>query len=354
MKYIFNENQYIKVKNKILTEDVDFSSFEMKDTLCPDIFDMKNKMLPEVRKKLLAIGKQFYKAINIDWVQYTDIILTGSLANYNWSKFSDVDLHVVVPYNQISKNADLVEEFTWAEKELWNAQHDITIEDYDVEVYVQDSNAELVAGGVYSILYDKWIKTPQKIQLKLDKKSIDNIVNSYDDKVEDLIRRYVGGNCYGLMDDVDELKAEISNMRKKGLNTVGEFSTENIAFKAIRRIGLLDKLDKIKNTIFDSSLSVGKPKEKSDFDIEPKKNNSPIDDIKKSKDVQKKSNDNIFKKTDEKPKEKGEKSDDVMYMINGKKYDSLRHAEKALGIAKSTIEYRVKSDNPDYSSYKKI
>jgi glyoxylate reductase len=42
----------------------------------------------------------------------TDIIMIGSLVNYNWSKYSDIDLHIVVNFNQFPTNTqDLYLEF---------------------------------------------------------------------------------------------------------------------------------------------------------------------------------------------------------------------------------------------------
>ena len=238
MKILIKEEVYCK----ILLENINLSSFEMQDTLSPDIFDENEKMLPEVRKTLLQVGKDFYEYMGIPWVDLTDIILTGSLANYNWSKFSDVDLHIVIPYKQISKNTDLVDEFCWTKKELWNAQHDIKIKDYEVEVYAQDTEEDLVAGGVYSVLYDKWLKRPEKKEVELDENKIGKIVGFFEDKIGDIFRKFLSGDRYGLVDKIDDVKDALRKLRKKGLSTGGEFSSENIAFKALRRMGLLDKL----------------------------------------------------------------------------------------------------------------
>ncbi len=41
----------------------------------------------EVRERLLVIAYEFIDFLDIDIV-VTDIILTGSLSNYNWSKYS--------------------------------------------------------------------------------------------------------------------------------------------------------------------------------------------------------------------------------------------------------------------------
>jgi len=334
MKIILKEGVYNKIRG-IIKESIPLYSFQMKDTLNPDIFDENNDMHSEVRKKLLATGKRFYEYLGVDWVELKDITLTGSLANYNWSKFSDVDLHIIIPYEDISKKHELVDEFTWSKKELWNSEHDIKIKNYDVELYAQDVKGGLVAGGIYSILYDKWIKRPEKEDVNIDKDKVTKIVKGIDKEIDALVRKYLGGDCYGLTGDIKLLKNKISTLRKRGLADGGEFSSENIAFKSLRRMGSLDKLDKMKNDLVDNSLSVDKSREE-------KYNSGELKKIKKKNKQEKKN----------KPKQKGE--DTPKYMIQGKRYASFRDAEKETGIAKSTIEYRVNSTNSDYNDYKKL
>jgi hypothetical protein len=91
-------------------------SFETQNELNPKIWytpnekfmgdteGQKKKMRPEVRKKLLEISNQFIDFLGVD-VVITDIIMIGSLVNYNWSKFSDIDLHMVVNFNQFPENS---------------------------------------------------------------------------------------------------------------------------------------------------------------------------------------------------------------------------------------------------------
>ena len=334
MKILIKEYQYEKTIKKLILEDIDLSSFKVQDILSPDIFDENDKMIPEVRKVLLQVGKDFYDYMGIPWVDLQDIILTGSLANYNWSKFSDVDLHVVIPYKQISKNADLVDEFTWAKKDLWNSEHDIKIKDYEVEMYAQDVEDDLVAGGIYSVLYDKWIKKPERFNVNLNSAKIEKIVDFFEDKINDIFKSFLAGDTYGLIDDIDDLKGALRALRKRGLTTDGEFSAENIAYKALRRMGLLDKLNDVKDDIYDDSLSIEKSRAEKADDGELEK-----------------------KRPEEREKDK-ENDDEIegkgKYMIQGRRFNSLRKAAKVLGIPKSTIEYRLKSDNPEFSQYREM
>jgi len=52
------------------------------------------------------------------------------------------------------------------------------------------------------------------------------------------------------------MKERITNMRKAGLERAGEWSTENLVFKKLRNLGVIDKLtDKIRE-LEDQELSL--------------------------------------------------------------------------------------------------
>ena len=82
----YDINEYTKEDEKIV------SSFIPKDSLSNVIFDNESKMIPEIRKKLIDISNEYIDFIGIEFFIH-DIVITGSLANYNWSNYSDIDLH---------------------------------------------------------------------------------------------------------------------------------------------------------------------------------------------------------------------------------------------------------------------
>ena len=82
-------------------------SFTTQDELNPDIrdyADSSNKKEPEmysdVRDKILEAADNFINFIGVE-LDIEDIIMTGSLSNYNWSEFSDVDLHLLVDMDSL-------------------------------------------------------------------------------------------------------------------------------------------------------------------------------------------------------------------------------------------------------------
>ena len=122
------------VNDIIEKENLDLSSFKVRDTLNPKIFDSEQHMYGDVRSRLLMIADDFFETLDVGVVDIDDITLTGSLANYNWSRFSDVDLHILLKFKDVDENENLVKEYFMSKKNLWNEKHDITIKNYDVEM----------------------------------------------------------------------------------------------------------------------------------------------------------------------------------------------------------------------------
>jgi len=245
-----------EVSDIIEKESVDLSSFKVKDTLNPKIFNEEDHMYPEVRSRLLMIADDFFETLDIGWVEISDIILTGSLANFNWSKFSDMDLHILLDFGEVDENEELVRSYFNSKKNLWNEKHNITVKGYDVELYVQDEDEPHVASGVYSVLWDKWNVKPEREDFKIDSKKVREKANNIIDTIKHFFELYKGGDYDKLIRSIKNLKEKIKKLRQTGLDREGEYSYENIAFKVLRRMEFLDKLSELETLAYDKSLTL--------------------------------------------------------------------------------------------------
>ena len=231
-------------------------SFETKDTLSPQIFEPKGKgfiIRDDIRKKLLEISDEFIETFGVDFFIH-DVILTGSLANYSWSDFSDVDLHVMIDFKESKYNSDIIKEFFDAKKTIWNETHDIVLKGYSVEVYVQDVNEEHISSGVYSILNNKWLIRPKINKPNIDDRMILMKCSDFEHKINNLIQKSNGGE--NILDDIESLRTKLKEFRQSGLDTGGEYSYENLVFKLLRRNGSIQKLLKLKTKMVDKKLSL--------------------------------------------------------------------------------------------------
>ena len=231
-------------------------SFKTKDSLSSVIFDTSDGeffMRDEIKKRLLEIADDFIEFLGIEFFIH-DIILTGSLANYNWSDFSDVDLHILIDFKETEYKLDILKEFFDSKKNLWNKNHDIKIKKYDVELYVQDVEEKHLSSGVYSVLHDKWIVTPEKSNPKIDDRKIIEKGEEYANQIDDLISKSKDGE--DVSKGIDNLKDKIKRFRQSGLDDGGEYSYENLTFKLLRRNGYIEKLINLKSEVTDKKLSI--------------------------------------------------------------------------------------------------
>lgn len=236
-------------------------SFTVKPSLFNDIWtnadsdDFKTiKLQKEVRERLIATSKDFVDSLGIDSFAIEDILFVGSLANYNWSEYSDVDLHIVIDKEAVNDDESLVDEFFTAKKELYNIKHDIKIKGFDVELYVQDVKEELDASdGVYSVLYNKWRKEPSKDKGSVNKTDIIKKVREFIKKLSDIEKE---SDAEAKILKIKKLKEKIRAYRKSGLTATGEYSTENLVFKYLRRSGYMEKLTDLGIDIKDDVLSL--------------------------------------------------------------------------------------------------
>jgi hypothetical protein len=237
-------------------DDEIIKSFKLKDSLSLDVFEEHEDffiMREDIRNKLLQIANEFLKTIDIDLFVY-DVIMVGSLSNYNWSNYSDIDLHIVVNINDIFVKDNtimksIIIDFFKLKKSNWNKNHNIKIKDYDVELYIQDISEKSFSGGIYSILNNNWLIKPKKEIPIIDKSKILEKSEFFCNEIEKLEQSVN-------IEEVDKLVEKIKKFRKGGLETGGEFSYENLTFKLLRRNKCIEKLFEIKKKMIIKKYSI--------------------------------------------------------------------------------------------------
>ena len=226
-------------------------SFSIKDTLNPKIWENpkepnKAVMIPKVRKGLMRIAEEFIDYLGED-IFVDDIHLTGSLANFNWSEFSDFDLHIIIDFKQFEGQSELYKELFNLKKQVFNDKHNIKIFGYDVELYAQDEEEPHYSSGVYSVMNDEWVNNPKKLKAEIDKGVLEKKIKSWTEKIDNAIEE---GK------DLSMIKNKLKEYRKSGLEKDGELSYENLVFKFLRRSGHIQKMFDIANKETDKELSI--------------------------------------------------------------------------------------------------
>jgi hypothetical protein len=220
------------------------------------------KIHPVLRNRLLVIAQDFYEALKVE-IPIEDIHLTGSLANYNWTKYSDFDVHVLFDFAKINEDTALVKKALDGQRFMWNQRHPVQILDHDVELYAQDISEPHIASGLYSLLKDEWITIPRFTPPSIDPKDVSRRVEALQTEIE-MLAKEIATSDFGLIQEplisrVDWLKEKIMKARKDGLSERGEFSVENLTFKALRNSGHIEKLIDLGKEAYRKRHSDGNP-----------------------------------------------------------------------------------------------
>lgn len=233
------------------------SSFDIQKNLNPRFWDEdETKLNPKVRRHLLEIAYQFINSFGLD-VIVDDIIMKGSITNYNWSKYSDIDLHVVVDYKQFPSDLrDLYVEFFDLKKIVFNQKRELSIFGYDIEAYVEGSDDEGVSNGIYSLMKDEWIKKPKKESITVSKEEIIKTSKKWMRLIDNLLKNLSGEDIDTIKDSVKGIKEKLKKYRKSGLAKGGEMGLENLVFKVLRRNGYIEKLYNVPTKLIDKKLSL--------------------------------------------------------------------------------------------------
>ena len=248
-------------------DDVDLSSFKINKYLNKRFWE-GGKLNPEIRLKLMEIADEFIEYTGVKF-EPVDIIVTGSIANYNWNQeHSDVDLHIVANFANLSDGEvsdKFLKEYFDDKRRLWNSEHGgITVAGFPVELYVQDEKEPHASSGVYSIEKNRWLVQPSIEKLSSEemndeevKQRVSNYMNEIDELNDEFEDRVAELDLTELYEKADELFKRIRDERKNGfIRGGGEYNNGNIIYKALRRNGYIKKLLAIRTKAYDETKSL--------------------------------------------------------------------------------------------------
>jgi hypothetical protein len=231
----------------------ELESFKLSDAvkfhneLNPKLWSGKD-LHSDVYNALSLIAKDFITELGLSGLNVEDITISGSNAAYSYTPHSDLDLHILVDFSKLPNN-EVYQELFNAKKNEYNKSHNLTVNDVPVELYVQDSNQPHISLGEYSLLNKDWIKFPVKKRANFDQA---NTRAKYK-KLGELIELAIRSES---LEDIENVLDIVKRYRKAGLTKTGEFGPENLAFKALRKQGLIQQLWDKKQELHSKKLSL--------------------------------------------------------------------------------------------------
>ena len=225
------------------------------ETLCPELWDSKLHLNPQVRMNLLRLSYDFYGKTKLP-APVIDVYLMGSIANYNWTSDSDVDAHIIIDYGKLQMPPETAVKTIKTAGAQWNSEHEVTIKGFKVEMNIQNAAEQKpYVTGVYSLVKDQWIRKPFQMPLNIDR----NILKFQYNTMKQYLQNAINS---GNESQMKASKKYLDAYRQYGLDTFGELSYENIIFKILRSRGLIKQLKDSITAVYDQEMTVDEVGEK--------------------------------------------------------------------------------------------
>lgn len=237
--------------------DFDTTALKPKATLFPKFWknDRNGGINPIVARKLIEISDRIINSLNLD-AKPKDVIITGSIASYNWHENSDIDLHILYDFDEIGEDFSLVKKMLDETRINWNKKHNIKIAGKEVELYFQHAYEPHEANGIWSLELEKWLALPVHLNPELDLKTTEKKAESIAQCIDHLYVLFKKSQFKEAYRFAKKIKSKIARMRKAGLDKEGIYSPENLAFKMLRNSGHLQKLSSLKIEAYDKMMSL--------------------------------------------------------------------------------------------------
>lgn len=240
-----------------LEEDI-----EKHEVLNPKLWNDDATLKAEVQEKIQTIIQYFLNQLQEDGIKINikDIILVGSNCSYNYTKDSDLDIHIITDTSSLKCPDNLYPLLYSAYRSLFNGKYNISFYGIPVEIYVEVEDSPRISNGCYSVLNQKWITEPVKADIPdIDMDEFYTQFEEWENKYNNLLKGTT--SRAETIELINQLIEQIYELRKNGLAKDGEYGIDNLIFKEFRNRGYLDKLKELKNELIGQEFSLESLKE---------------------------------------------------------------------------------------------
>lgn len=206
----------------------------------PKSFFDGDKLRRDVHDKSIAFATARFAELGMPDLKIIDMLYVGSLASFEYDDLSDVDVHIIIDpasfrgdpkmlRRYLSKVNDL-NEFLYNRVTFYGRKADFSFYADTVENRIEPGV------GVYSLFRSDWPSKPEPAPLRFSRERVYVEFGDFVKRYNALAGEYAENKRSFVCDRFSELREEVRLYRRKGIARDGIRSTENIVYRALRRI----------------------------------------------------------------------------------------------------------------------
>lgn len=209
------------------------------DSLPAALFD-GDKVKPSLRQKAMDFAQARFRDLGLKDLRILDMLFVGSLASYEHDDLSDVDVHVIIDPASWSGDPALLRRHLRAVNDLNEFLYDrVTLfgRKADYTFYLDTVENRIEPGvGIYSLFKETWLEPPKAATARFSRETVEADLLRFVRRYNDLVAAYAKDKKAFACGAFSDLREEVRLYRRKGIAADGIRSTENIVYRALRRI----------------------------------------------------------------------------------------------------------------------
>jgi hypothetical protein len=206
--------------------------------LC-DLFFHDERLDEDVSRHSLALGQRTFASLGLPDAELVDILFSGSLASYEYTRDSDVDVHVVVRLGP-SLAPEARPAFMRVLNGLLHDDVGIRFRGRAVQVTVLDVDDD--QGGAWSVLKGAWHRRPEHNTVHFPEADLRQAIAAFQAERAAVLDAWAHHDATFDCQRFAAPGRRLKKLRGEGLKAEGVVSLGNMTYRLVRRLSALDEL----------------------------------------------------------------------------------------------------------------
>ncbi len=209
-------------------------------TRLPQAFFDGTSLKADVRDKAMRFAQGRFLELGMPELKITDMLYVGSLASFEYDDLSDVDIHIIIDPASFSGDPAMLRRYLSKINDLNEFLYNrVTFHGRkaDFSFYADTVENRIEPGvGIYSLFHSDWPSKPEPAPARFSRERVHAEFIDYVRRYNILVGEYARNKRAFTCDRFSELREEVRLYRRKGIAKDGIRSSENIVYRALRRV----------------------------------------------------------------------------------------------------------------------
>ncbi|MDF1678714.1 MAG: hypothetical protein P1U32_08490 [Legionellaceae bacterium] len=219
------------------------------NVLNPSFWD-KEQLKKTAEDDIIRLAHSRFKSLKafIPGIELSNVLITGSMCNYNYNAYSDIDVQLLVDLSHVKDDIMLTKARIHLINTLWKLEYrtnsHLKLSGYPMQLLVREEAWSEPAGGVYSLFERKWRHPPVYHHITFTNEALFKSVEHYHTIYLTLVKQYTMNPTEANCQQFQKLSLMLHALRTRGIveSEDGLYSLENYTYRTLNYLGEKERI----------------------------------------------------------------------------------------------------------------